>query len=154
MAERDPKIDFVDCRKPLTVDEIDRIEKSLNLRFPVALKSHYLKFNGGSPKNCIFTKSGEEFVVQEFFPMCFGPKPDRLESIVADLVIARAIIPPMLMPFADDPGGDYFCIGVDEKSAGKIYMFCNDYSHDAARAIRYLSKSLDDFLSDLSPDEE
>lgn len=140
---------FFDVAAPVTADDICQIETQLGVSFPGEFKTHYLRYNGGSPERCLLQIDDSEFVVQEFFPLRYGDVGDRLEDICDDLQNVRQILPKHLVPFADDPGGDFFCISIDTREVGAIFHFCCDYYDDPSRAARYLTATLSEFVNRL-----
>src|SRR5258708_3774553 len=55
-------------------------------------------------------------------------------------------IPPGLMPFAQDWGGNYFCV---DGETGGVYFFAVDCGDDFERGKRYLLGSLKTFIDNL-----
>ena len=47
-------LNFYDCDKNLSENDFNEVEKKLEVSFPSSFKSHYLKWNGGTPNLSCF----------------------------------------------------------------------------------------------------
>ena len=143
---------FINTERKLKVTDIAKVEKLIGRRLPTSLKAHYLEFNGGRPENYIFSKEGLELCVRGFYPMLFGN--DRFEDNYQDFITERNLIPSYLIPFADDPGGDLYCMSIEKFHEGSIWSFHWDDHDDLKEALHLLADSLDEFLAHMQPDTE
>jgi hypothetical protein len=147
--------EFGNTAHPLNSEELDRILHELGINVPDELKRHYLAFNGGSPKKCLFNDGETIYVVQEFLPVKYAPPGFRFEDVVRDLKQERKVFPEHLIPFANDPGGDYFCISNDSQNRGSIYIFRSETAyHYPDRAVKFLADSLHDFITQLEAEPD
>jgi len=143
---------FSGPERPVTKRDLDKVEKRFNFSFPQALRNHYLRINGGSPERCLFPKDDDYCVVHEFLPIKLGE--DTLEETLQDLVIERHVIPGYLVPFAIDPGGDFYCFSIRKKDFGAIFLFVGDYFDDLDEAVVHLAKSFPVFMRQMKTEEE
>lgn len=146
-------IDFVDTEKPLVESDFIYVERRLGLVLPSQLKSHYAKFNGGSPKKCVLNTNDSLYVVNQFLPIKYGAAGQRLEDVYTTLNVSESALPKNLVAFALDPGGDFFCIDVDATGLEAVYMCRSDYFDDPSRACEFLADSFDSFVGKLRDDE-
>lgn len=63
-------------------------------------------------------------------------------------------MPDYLVPFAIDPGGDYYCFSTRPADLGAIYAFHMDLWREPERAMDRLAASVADFFSKLRSKEE
>ena len=100
----------VDCDVSLTPEDVDRVEAKLGLKLPAAVRAHYLRWNGGTPEPWVFESGGHSEVVSEFLPLKTKEDTDTVGDVYRDLVIKERLVPATMVPFAVDPGGDYFFV--------------------------------------------
>lgn len=141
---------FSDPAKAVTSEDLKDVERRFRFSFPRAIWNHYLTVNGGSPERCLFPESDSFCVIAEFLSIKHGE--DTLEETVQELTVERHVVPRYLVPFASDPGGDYFCFSVRKKDFGAIYIFRGEYADDMRRAVRFLANSFSIFMRRLKPE--
>lgn len=139
----------------LTPDDIRHVELNLGITLPAEVTQHYLDHNGGIPDpNCWMMDNGEWHCVQQFLPVKYGRR--TLETVYLQ-GIEKGYLAKNLIPFANDHGGNYFC--VDQE--GRVY-FCamdvwdRDLSDETNRknATKLLVDSFSAFVAGLVPDPE
>lgn len=145
---------FTDTEAPVDEATLNRVEKELKFTFPDEIRQHYLAINGGCPERPLFRKDDSIFVVQEFLPIRHGREDELFEDVCRDLRNERAIIPRHLIPFAIDPGGDYFCFGTKAGTVGAIYYFCGEYIDEPEGPLTLLADSLREFIERLEEDTD
>jgi len=138
---------FENTMHPLSIEDIEEVEKSLETILPSALREHYLRHNGGCPKKYLYRKDGRVFVVQGFLPMKYGPPGTRFEDKYRNL---KEVIPDCLIPFAIDPGGDYYCVSTRESDCGSMWLYIGEYFDEPDRATLLLCASLQEFLEGMT----
>ncbi len=144
--------EFVETEQPITEAELDDVERTFHFTFPMQVRSHYLRYNGGSPTNYLFKKDDTVFVVHEFLPVKYGKH--LFETSFRNLKVEAEILPKHLVPFALDPGGDYYCFSVRDKDAGSIWIYRGEYSDEPERAVQFIAKSLNEFVESMVADED
>lgn len=135
--------------KSLANEEIVNVQASLGIRIPDEIRKFYLENNGGIPSPHLFRKDEEYYAVHQFLPIKYGKKNETLEDIYRNVVLENNYFPNYLVPFAIDPGGDYFCFSLKENEPGAIYCYVNDYYDDETRSVVYLSPNIKSFLENL-----
>jgi len=139
---------FYNCSFQLTRKDLEEVEILLSFQLPQELKEHYLQYNGGLPnKPCFFEEnSGLETRVHVFLPIKFDNNIGyTLEKGYLDFK-GRNIIPKKYLPFANDAGGNIFCIDLDSKQVVLIYL---DLGEVTNRCIKFLANSFTEFINNL-----
>lgn len=102
------------------------------------------RYNGGVFDECVYPDTQEGPVVAStFFPVSSTED----ESINRQLAYFRDEVGDQYIPFASDPGGNYFLVGCASESAGTVYF----WNHETRRIFEVAS-SFDDFLLGLLVD--
>jgi len=144
---------FIDTNKPISEADIDYVEQQFGFKFPKEIRSHFLEYNGGCPEKYVFKKDDTFYVVQEFMTIKYGNPDTSFETTIDDLKIKRKILPEHLVPFAVDPGGDYYCFSVGKSDFGSIFIFRGEYSDDSNRSTRFLSPNIFQFIESMIEEE-
>ena len=146
---------FDDVQRQIDESILVEIQQELGITFPPEIKKHYLTYNGGCPKRYVLRRDANTYVVQEFLPIKYGRDEQLLlEDAYRDLVRDRHVIPQYLIPFAIDPGGDFFCFSTRHEDLGAIFFFQGEYALDKPeRSVDYLASSFADFVEHLEPDD-
>ncbi len=133
----------------VTAADVDAVERRIGRTLPDALRAHYLDANGGKPEHSsCFYGENFELVVHNFLSMRPGGKGDFEDSFMQAKVDAP-FLPPDLIPFAIDPGGDFFCISDAPPRAGQIFFFYSEEADDPEAATVRLAPSLPEFIENL-----
>ena len=91
--------------------------------FPDEMKYLYLRCNGGFPeRNCWEYEEGEFHSIHGFIPIKYATGSRGCIEDVYKKLVSKNLLPKTFMPFARDPGGNYFC--TEEK--GKVYFYAMD----------------------------
>lgn len=123
---------FSGSSSAITAADLDHLESAIGKALPPPFRNHYLKYNGGTPERTYWQDEDfeEPIEVSVFKPISEG------ESTVLStyqLMLKKKVIPAHLLPFANDWGGNFFCLNLD---TGAVSYFTTDT-----------------FDSDLSPEE-
>jgi hypothetical protein len=154
---------FSGCREPASEQDLDDIARSVGSSLPESFRSHYARWNGGMPSLDWFPAHTdfEPIWIHEFLQIQ-GKRADSasgssIQSVYA-MAVAKGLLPKSVLPFAIDPGGNFFCLDVTD---GSVSYWLNDVwdanlSVDAnhANARRVLSDSFDSFLTALVSEDE
>nr|WP_314484753.1 SMI1/KNR4 family protein [uncultured Kingella sp.] len=157
-------LEFYNCEKRITEQEIKKIETDLGVVFPVDFKKHYLTWNGGRPSKSLFLNEDidcDYIEIRDFIPMkfhqVFENDPDFTLEGRTKNEWENMRIPGHLIPYAFDWGGNYICIN---KNDGKIFFYVRDvWSNNISREANFsknsilIAKSFTDFLSHLEISE-
>ena len=88
--------------------------------------------------------------MHEFLPIKHGNKGLTLEATIHRVKLDQSLLADHLVPFAVDPGGNFYCFSVREDNFGEIFLFLMDYYDNPKRSTEYLTSSLRDFLAGLT----
>jgi cell wall assembly regulator SMI1 len=143
--------EFSDIERGITDADLEDVERSLGFTFPQEVRHHYLQYNGGSPTRYLFKKGDMVYVVHQFLPIKYGKH--RFEESFYNLKIKAEILPKHLIPFAVDPGGDYYCFSVRKDDNGSVWIYRGDYSDNPDKAVEFLAGSFNQFLESMETDE-
>ena len=158
-------LEFYDCEKNISEQEIREVESKLGLSFPTDFKAHYLKWNGGTPNKPIFENPNIDYdyiEIRDFiavrYARDFGDDPDFTLEGRAVNEWEEMEVPPDLIPYAFDWGGNYICL---HKNSGRIYYYVRDVWSDNisteanfAKNTNLIADSFTEFLSYLHTDPE
>jgi cell wall assembly regulator SMI1 len=149
-------MEFTDARKSLVFEEIKILQEKLEIKFPNQYVEHLLKFNGGKPKDSIFSfwEGGEytDSCIDYFFAI-HGDGYDDFFECFYDFKIDEKRMPESIFPIAADPGGNLICL--DSKN-GKVYFWNHEdeinYNQEADTNLSNLylvANSLNEFIAGL-----
>ncbi|UZE23726.1 SMI1/KNR4 family protein [Pseudomonas sp. B21-056] len=116
----------------VTPADLDHLESVIGKKLPAPFRDHYLKYNGGVPERTYWVSGefDEPLEVAAFKPIAGS---DSTVLSTYHLMLKKQVLAPHLLPFANDWGGNFFCLNLD---SGAISYFTTDT-----------------FDSDLSPEE-
>jgi hypothetical protein len=149
-------VEFRNTESQTNFAEIERLEKLIDLKFPVDYVNHLIKFNGGncSPNRFSFLENKKETSSSiDWFLAVYDGEFDNLERYLRDYKIEDKRLPLDIIPFAHDSGGNLICISANNE---KVYFWDHekevDYSisDDSDFSNLYLiAENLKDFLNRL-----
>ena len=142
-------VTYIRAKQPVSREEIAELEQRFNFAFPPEFVEHYLLHNGGRPEAKYLVKDDVTFILRDFHPIKHGVPGCLFESVFFDVKVDRKLLPAHLVPFACDPGDDYFCFSTREEDYGAIWMYRWDYYDEPDRAVEFLAGSLPEFLAAL-----
>jgi hypothetical protein len=116
-----------------------------DIKIPVEYQQFLLDTNGGSFLECVFHGSpiGTLIIVQ-FLSISEGADYSLLRSFKN----LEGFLPIGTIPFAEDPAGNSFIIGVSQKNNGAVFF----WEHET-REVYKLNNSFGDFINNLVKDE-
>ncbi|EKS7113616.1 SMI1/KNR4 family protein [Enterobacter ludwigii] len=154
---------FKKCEKKIGRADIYKTESKLSITLPDDFVSHYLQFNGGIPEKS-WWDGGEGFEPVEvagFKPFVYNTQTnDDPRSLIDGCYISmldREVIPRNLLPFANDWGGNFFCLNLDNYSI--VYFATDSFDKDLTmqenhiKLQRYLTNSFSHFVEGLVTEE-
>lgn len=154
---------FKNCAKPACSADFLALELTLGSSLPEDFKRHYSIWNGGTPECDWFPSRGpwEPIWVHRFLPLsAVGEKTPEEPTIQSTYKSAadRHILSPGMLPFAVDPGGNFFCLDV---ASGAVSYHVNDawdadlsIQENQSKAMRPLTSSFSKFVDALVPEDE
>ena len=143
---------FSETEQILTQSDIIEVEATLNIKLPDDFIAHYLQYNGGIPERTYW------FINDEDEPIEVGSfKPLKHNSFTImttyKMMLEKEVLPAHLLPFANDLGGNFFCLNLD---SGTISYFLTDTFDDElspqenqTKANTEISDSFSGFLNGL-----
>lgn len=145
--------------------DLDDLERALGHDLPDAFKQHYLRYNGGAPTNTQVPGDAkwEPAEVAMFFSVRYPlPGQDSRSEILAHFEAMRQkkVIPDYFLPFAWDPGGNFFGLDLHDETVAYYATDLLDPSLDETenyrKARRTVADSFKDFLENLesNPDAD
>jgi hypothetical protein len=145
---------FKNSAQSLTGDVLSDVERRLGFRLPDDIRRQYLVCNGGIPeKRYYLTKQRIELGVTRFLPSRYrtSPRSRTLEEVVESLVHEKKLIPEHLLPFAENDGGDFYCL--DRRDQSVVYYTMDDCLEPTIAAKR-VADSLPKFINEMVTEEE
>jgi len=141
---------IVNTKREIYDDDISKVELKFNFTYPNDIRNHFLQYNGGEPLMYIFVdQDGDEFIVQQFIPIKYGHR--TIDALLNNLRNEN-ILPNWLIPFADDPGGDLFCISLSQETYGQIFIWEHEVIDNDENPAYFISESLEQFINSLQED--
>ena len=154
---------FKKCEKKIGRADIYKTESKLSITLPDDFVSHYLQFNGGIPEKSWWDgdEGFEPVEVAGFKPFVYNTQTnDDPRSLIDGCYISmldREVIPRNLLPFANDWGGNFFCLNLDYYSI--VYFATDSFDKDLTmqenhiKLQRYLTNSFSHFVEGLVTEE-
>lgn len=140
-------ITFKHSGKPLTDSDIEDVEKSLKIHFPLDVRALYNRSNGGAPSPYMFGPL--DTAISEFMPLTSLEPGTTSVECYKNLVLEQHLAPREMFPFAVDGAGDYFFVdtGFDH---GPVYF----YDSQADDPLINLHMDFKSFWEALKKDED
>jgi len=147
---------FLHTASPATEVDLQAFESTHGIELPNDYKAHLMASNGGYPKRRTFFKDNQEFTVNQFFSAGSGSmtlhdvRRRTFSDLHNDLVF-----------FADDAGGDLFCLSVGPEDYGSVYYIAHEsyrppkrkemsHPRQYGKGVYFLAPSFTDFLNGLA----
>jgi hypothetical protein len=134
---------------PINDEQWHEFEKMLgkSYRVPGSYKQFMYLYNGGVfDESVLFSVPWGPIVASTFFPL-FSDNSHEEASVCAQLGYFTKKFGQGYIPFADDPGGNYYLLGCGEKNADTVYF----WNHEDG-TLTVIFDSFEDFLAALMPD--
>lgn len=144
--------------------DIAKTEEKLSITLPDDFVSHYLQFNGGIPEKSWWDgdEDFEPIEVAAFKPFVYNSQTNNALGSLIDggyiSMVDREVIPKNLLPFANDWGGNFFCLDLDNYSI--VYFATDSFDEDLTmqenhtKLQRYLTNSFANFVNGLVAEED
>ena len=144
---------FTDTLKKIKKEDIVRLEELLSRKLPESFVAHYLKYNGGVP-DLDWVPGKDDFeptVVQEFYSIYTSEISDDLKSDCLYehymKMIEMNVIESNLLPFAVDPGGNFYSLNLND---GSIFYCVTE----GVKRARLIFDDFSSFLSSLTDEDD
>lgn len=143
-----------DVRRISSREEIAQFELDKNIKFPEVLTSFLLEYEGlylSDKESYFVNKKG---YLEELNCVLFLRKSDDLSgaSIEAILDGHREDGRTNFIPFGTDSGGWDYCISVDLKTYGQVWV--DKFDSGENDPMEFVAESLEEFINGLGPDPE
>lgn len=147
----------------ISLADFDDLERLLGRALPDTFKQHYLRYNGGAPTDTQVPGDAkwEPTEVAMFFSVK-NPLPglDSKSEILEHFQSMRAkkVIPDYFLPFAWDPGGNFFGLDLRDQSvayyATDLFDPTLSETENYSNAQRTVANSFKAFLESLEPNPD
>ena len=127
-------MNFVEIKTPLVNADIAAVEGELGFLLPITIRGHYLQWRSGKREPSFF---GQPLYacVHDVLPLIAEGDDDSTVAAYRSLVEENQFMPPGWLPFATDPGGDYFFVDCSKRD-GHVALFRADYWPDDLERCR------------------
>ena len=147
----------------IVVDDINALESRLGKKIPDDYAQFLIKYNGGSPIECMIDFDGNKLNISgNSIGYFFGLK--RKSDLINKLENMSHILPELALPIADTPGGNYFILSLNNNTYGKVFykdheiedsFDFKDDENNLPESMVLVANSFSEFLDKLyDPDEE
>lgn len=155
---------IINCEKKIGRADNTKTEEKLSITLPDDFVSHYLQFNGGISEKSWWDgdEDFEPIEMAAFKPFAYNSQTNNApESLIDGCYISmvhRELIPKNLLPFANDWGGNFFCLDLDNYSI--VYFATDSFDEDLTmqenhrKLQRYLTNSFANFVNGLVAEED
>jgi hypothetical protein len=135
---------------PANVDRLSKFIAMLPVNPPDEFLSFVQKYNCGEFERNVVVKYDEEFsYVHETYGIVDEPSYLSLEENYEEY---SSRIGSQYLPFADDPGGNIYCLSLSKNSFGHVFFWDHEFEGDKD-ALTYLSDSFENFVDSLVQEE-
>lgn len=152
------QVNISKSKKALTREEWQKLENTLNVKFPNDYRQFMSLHNGGRPKPSDFritwknqniAQGWKISMVGDFFAVYDGGAVNLLHS--AKQYIDR--IPNGMIPIANDPSGNLILLGTSDKNNGKVFFWLHDleeeYDASDIENLGFIANSFSEFIDSL-----
>ena len=133
--------EYILPQSKVTRDDIESHEKQTGYKLPHDFKQFLKKSNGSSPKS----GNVEGHTVNSF--LSFSKSDKYNAHHIHDTLKSR--LPEGHVPFADDPGGNYYTFSYKNKKEPPTISYWNHEEADPKLAVKHISPSFTHFQSSL-----
>jgi hypothetical protein len=114
----------------LSLEEIKSVEDYLSLEFPISLREHFTRSNGGTPDpDCYESPTDPDVgvIISSCYPLRHGK--GSAVNLYEELVLKKGLVPKTFFPVANDPGGDILFVDCATHE-GLVYLWHHDTAFD------------------------
>ena len=121
------KLEFEKIGQNISLNEIKEFEEEVKIDLPQEVKEFYLLHNGGVPKQYIYRREDDIYVINHFMPIKNEIYEDlTIEQVYVEM-IEDEIFPEKYLPFALEESGGYFLISLIREEYGYVYYWNSEY---------------------------
>lgn len=152
---------FSEVGAKLNDKDIKALETKLSFKFPIEFVNHYLKYNGGIPDKGYFIRKDlyEPAEVASFKEISNTEKNYEGSLLYTyELMLKKNVLPKKYLPFANDWGGNFFCLNLENNNI--IYFTTDSFDSDLTLeenqiySTHILCDNFETFLSNLVSEDE
>jgi len=129
--------------RKVSLSDIEKVEKIWKVELPKELKDIVLKYNGASPQH---SRPIRGIIIDKFISFNLKDK----YNVIKTLEWVKDRISDLTFPFAEDAGGNLFCLKYKNKTdkVPKVVFWDHEESPEPNRegAISEIAKSFSDFM--------
>ena len=159
MADYIKNIIIEEAKKQITIGDITKVEKGLNINLPEDYKKHLLKYNGGhpikdgAPMINPIDESETDIGIDWFLAIYEGESSNFLKAYHT-FKIWQKRMPDELIPIANASCGDKICMSVKGDNYEKIYYWEHEIEASEGEEPDYsnvhlIANSFADFINSL-----
>ncbi len=152
-------ISLSEIEPPVTSQQIQKVEQSIEHELPIQYKAFLLKNNGGRPKPAYFNirwsdeqpvKGWNRDFIHFFLSINDSGSSDFLEYYET----FKGRIPNDTVSIAYDQGGNQILLGIGSQNYGKVFLWMHSYEADEEEDVDYsnvgfVANSFDEFTDSL-----
>jgi cell wall assembly regulator SMI1 len=121
----------------LSAEDIETVERRLNLVFPTDYKEFLLAHNGGRPKPNRFPIRGNRSDTQGILSWLYGIHDDGTYNLIDQAAMFQDRVPPELLPIGEDPGGNLICLTISGSNRNHVYFWTHEDEVDEGEIPSY-----------------
>jgi|GEM_PF-563388 len=111
--------------QPLDRAVVEDVEKRIGFSFPEAYKECVIKYHGARPVQKLFDIENDQRVFGKFFDYDESNNITLLKCYINETDEESGVFPLGVVPFADDPSGNYICFDYGENLENPKVVFLN-----------------------------
>ncbi len=111
---------FFDEGESITAKEIDALENTIGKPFPEEYRAFLIEHNGGRPEPAIVDIDGASQGASQIQIFLGVTGPVESETLEWSWQVFQERIPERLLPIADDPFGNLFCLSLEGPDRGHV----------------------------------
>lgn len=140
-------INWLFKKEEVTKEDIIKVEEKLDLKFPKSFNECVVNNNGAQPEKNIFDLNNEK---GKIFGSLLDFDLNADENIVSIYKDLKNRIPNKIVPFADDPSGNYICFDYRKKDEPEIVFWDHELAEEnPKKSISYIADNFEEFINKL-----
>lgn len=142
-------LEWIFVKTPLSSNEVDALQRALNVQLPVLYVQYLQAYHGGKPTTDEFEYGDNVSCIQCFFPG--NEKFPKAGSLLRKYSYFQKRLPDATFPFGRTPGGDLICFDYSQNLEPQIVL-CDHEVDDAAGCMQkhFVSADFESFLKNLA----
>lgn len=134
-------------KEDVTKEEVIKIEEEIGVKFPKSFFECVINQNGAQPEKNIFDLNNEK---GKIFGSLLDFDLNSDENILSVYKDLKDRLPNKVVPFADDPSGNYICFDYREEGKPEIVFWNHELTEGSPKkSISYIAESFEELLNKL-----